>query len=296
MDSKVIPLAVVDNKALDSAQAANLKHFDISSALQTTLDFKQIITIFSEKIQALIPHSGFVYQNTDFNLLYKQGIETRYACNYSLSIEQQNLGDLKLMRQQQPFTEHDLEQLETLLCCLIYPLKNASLYQHAINMAHTDPLTQLQNRTAFDDAIRREYSLSHRNQQSLSLIFIDIDHFKQINDVYGHQCGDFALRSVAHWITESVRDCDMVFRYGGEEFVVLLSNTGLGKARTIAERIRLSIEQHTLAYEMQTLRLTASMGVSALSGNETTEDFIKRADEAMYQAKKTGRNRVLVRA
>ena len=292
MDSIVTNLSVVRNQALDSAKAANLQHYDISSALQTTLDFKEIISIFSEKIQDIIPHTGFSYRIEQYNLLFKKGIKTRYACNYSLSIEQQNLGELTLMRQK-PFTEEDLSLLETLLCCLIYPLKNACLYQQAINMAHTDPLTQVQNRAAFNDAIQREFNLSKRNQQALSLIFVDIDHFKQINDSYGHACGDFALSSIAHWITDSIRGSDIVFRYGGEEFVILLSDTGLQEASLIAERIRRTIEQHTLAYEMKTINLTASLGVSSLTGNESTDDLINRADQAMYQAKKTGRNRVV---
>ncbi len=257
MDSIVTNLSIVRNQALDSAKAANLQHYDISSALQTTLDFKELISIFSEKIQTIIPHSGFSYQIEQYNLSFSNGIKTRYACNYSLSIEQQNLGELTLMRQK-PFTEEDLNALETLLCCLIYPLKNACLYQQAISMAHADPLTQVQNRTAFNDAIQREYSLSKRNQQPLSLIFADIDHFKQINDTHGHACGDFVLSSLANWITDSIRGSDIVFRYGGEEFVILLSNTGLKEAMLIAERIRRTIEQHTLAYEMKTINLTAS--------------------------------------
>jgi diguanylate cyclase (GGDEF)-like protein len=292
MDSIVTNLSIVRNQALDAAKAANLQHYDISSALQTTLDFKEIISIFSEKIQDLVPHSGLSYQIEQYNLLFNKGITTRYACNYTLSIEQQNLGELTLMRQK-PFTEEDLSILETLLCCLIYPLKNACLYQQAINMAHTDPLTQVQNRTAFNDAIQREYSLSKRNQQPLSLIFADIDHFKQINDRYSHACGDFALTSIANWITESIRDCDIVFRYGGEEFVILLSNTGLKEAVLIAERIRQTIMRHTLAYEMKTISLTASLGVSSLADNESADDLIKRADQAMYQAKKQGRNQVV---
>ncbi len=292
MDSIVTNLSIVRNQALDSAKAANLQHFDISSALQTTLDFKEIIAVFSEKIQTIIPHSGFIYQIEQYNLLFRKGIKTRYACNYTLSIEQQNLGELTLMRQK-PFTEEDLNTLETLLCCLIYPLKNACLYQQAINMAHTDPLTQVQNRAAFNDAIQREYSLSKRNQQPLSLIFVDIDHFKHINDNHGHGCGDFALSSIAHWITDSIRGSDIVFRYGGEEFVILLSDTGLKEATLIAERIRQTIARHTLAYEMKTINLTASLGVSTLLGDESTDDLIARADQAMYQAKKQGRNQVV---
>jgi len=293
MESKVANLSIVSNKSLEAAKAANLQHYDISSALQTSLDFKEIIAIFCEKIQPMITHSGFIYTNPLFDLEYKKGIEARHACLYSLTIEDQALGELKLTRQQR-FNENELQLLETLLCCLVYPLKNATLYQQAINMAHTDPLTKIQNRTAFNDSILREYNLAKRNRQHLSLIFIDIDYFKSINDQYGHECGDFALSSVAKWIKASIRDCDMIFRYGGEEFVVLLSDTPLDKATLIAERIRQTIEKNTLAYAMQTLQLTASLGVSTLLGNDTVQNLINRADNAMYQAKQQGRNRVQI--
>ncbi len=293
MKKKVANLAIVNNKTFEASKAANLQHYDISSALQTTLEFKELISIFCDKIQDMIPHTGIVYKNEEFDLVYKRGIETRYSCSYSLTIEDQSLGELTLLRQQR-FSDEDLHLLETLLCCLIYPLKNATLYKQAIKMAHTDPLTNSKNRTAFNDTIAREYRLANRNNNHLSLIFIDIDHFKSINDNYGHECGDIALTFIATWIKESVRNCDIVFRYGGEEFVVLLSETNLDEAAVIAERIRASIENHTLAYDMKTLNLTASLGVSSLKGNDSIDSFINRADNAMYQVKMNGRNQVRV--
>ncbi len=291
MKKKIANLAVVSNKTFEASKAANLQHYDISSALQTTLEFKKLISIFCDKINTIIPHNGVVYRNEEFDLAYKKGIETKHSCSYSLTIEDQSLGELKLMRQQH-FSDEELQLLETLLCCLIYPLKNATLYKQAIKMAHTDPLTNTKNRTAFNDMIDREYKLANRNNNHLSLIFIDIDYFKSINDTYGHECGDIALSFIASWIKESVRGSDIVFRYGGEEFVVLLSETDLDEAAIIAERIRASIENHTLAYDMKTLNLTASLGVSSLKGNDSIDTFINRADNAMYQVKMNGRNQV----
>lgn len=291
MAKKITNLAVVSNKTFEASKAANVQHYDISSALQTTLEFNELISIFCQKIQAMIPHSAVVYKNENFDLEYKKGVETKHSCSYSLRIENQPLGELKLMRQQR-YTEEELKLLETLLCCLVYPLKNATLYKQAMQMAHTDPLTNTKNRTAFNDIILREYTLANRNNNHLSLVYIDIDHFKSINDRYGHECGDIALTSVADWIKESVRSSDIVFRYGGEEFVVLLSETNLDAAAVVAERIRSTIENHTLAYDMKTLNLTASLGVSSLIGTDTIDTFINRADNAMYQVKMNGRNQV----
>ena len=136
--------------------------------------------------------------------------------------------------------------------------------------------------------------MSIRHTKNLSIIFLDIDHFKAINDQYGHECGDIALTTVAKRIKESLRSSDIVFRFGGEEFVILLSNTDLAGAELLAERIRSTIELHTLAYDMATIKITASLGVGALRKDDTVETFIKRADDAMYKAKKNGKNQIIL--
>lgn len=292
MSKKASNLAVVTNNTFEATKADNLHHYDISSALQTSLEFNELITIFSNKIQAMIPHSGYAFVNEEFGLEIKNGITTRNSCSYAMKVEELELGELKLMRRQK-FDENELKLLETLLCCLIYPLRNATLFQQALNMAFTDPLTQTRNRAAFNDTLRREMHLSHRTGKNLAVIFLDIDHFKTINDQHGHKCGDIALSSVAKWIKESIRESDIVFRYGGEEFVILLSDTDKAGAELLAERIRHKIESHTLAYGMKTLKLTASLGVGSLSGDESPDEFIQRADIAMYAAKHNGRNQVV---
>ncbi len=292
MKKKIANLAVVNNKTYEASRATNLHRYDIGSALQTTLDFHELIAIFCDKIRSTIPHDGMLYRNQRFNLEFKRGVNTRHSCSYTLTIEDLPLGELRLMRRRR-FSTEELKLLETLLCCLIYPLKNATLYQQALQAAQTDPLTGTKNRTAFNESVEREYKLANRNDKHLSLIFVDLDFFKSINDSYGHECGDIALASAAGLIKDSLRSSDMVFRYGGEEFVILLSETGLDDARDVAERIRRAIENHTLAYGMQTLHMTASFGVSSLRGNDNIETFMKRADNAMYQAKADGRNRVV---
>lgn len=293
MKKKSAELAVVSNKSFESSTAVNLHHYDISSALQTSLEFGELIAIFGNKIQATVPHNSVEYVNDEFDLEFKRGVIARHSCSYVLKVEDQQLGELKLTRTQR-FAKDELKMLESLLCCLIYPLRNATLFHQALKMAYTDPLTKTNNRTAFNDQVMREIKRAERSEQHLSLIFVDIDHFKSINDEYGHACGDMALASTAAWIKDSVRGSDVVFRYGGEEFVILLTDTNLDAAALIAERIRADIESHTLAYGMDILNITASLGVSSLRGNDSLEGFIKRADEAMYRAKANGRNQVCI--
>jgi diguanylate cyclase (GGDEF)-like protein len=291
MKEKSAELAIVSNKSFEASTAVNLHHYDISSALQTTLEFQELIVIFCNKIQATIPHNSVEYVNEEFDLAFSRGVIARHSCSYALKVEDQQLGELKLTRSQR-FRKEELRNLESLLCCLIYPLRNATLFHQALQMAYTDPLTQTQNRASFNDSVFREIKRCQRSKQQLSLIFVDIDHFKAINDNFGHKCGDLALASVADWIKDSLRGSDVVFRYGGEEFVILLTDTGLDRASDIAERVRTGIEAHTLAYGLDALTITASLGVSSLQASEDMDSFVNRADQAMYKAKQLGRNRV----
>ena len=295
MKGKTANLAIVSNNTLPTKKSNKLQHqHNIINALQTTLEFKQLITLFSEKIEEIIPHSGCIYTNEEFNLEIELGNKTHHSCSYTLTIDEKQLGNLKLMRRNR-FTHEELQLLETLLCYLVYPLNNASLLKQAIDQAHIDPLTQTKNRAAFDSTVSREISLALRNDNSLSAIFLDIDHFKSINDDFGHACGDMVLSVTAKLIKQCARDSDLVFRYGGEEFVLLLSNTDLSGAQLLAERIRKKLEHHTLAFDMEPVKITASLGIATLKSTDSLESFIQRADSAMYQAKDRGRNLVMLK-
>ena len=293
MPEQAIDLAVVANKHFEATTAPNLQHYDISSALQTTLVFNELIAIFANKIHDITHHSSVEYRNEAFDLEFKRGVVSRHSCHYALKLEEEPLGELKFTRSQR-FSKNELKTLESLLCCLVYPLRNAALFHQAQRMAYTDHLTKTNNKAAFEDTLFRETQRAHRTNQPLSVIFVDVDHFKCINDYHGHQCGDLALASVAKWIKNSVRACDAVFRYGGEEFVVILTETECETAVAIAERMREHIESHTLAYGLETINITASLGVSTLRGDDSVHSLVRRADEAMYQAKRSGRNRVCV--
>lgn len=241
----------------------------------------------------MVPHNAYAYSNSLFDLEINQGVFSKYSCSYILEAEDQKLGEFTLMRNLK-FTQEELELLENLLCSLLYPLKNASLYYKALKMAATDQLTQTLNRVSFNDTVKREINLAKLNASHLSIIFLDIDHFKVINDQYGHDCGDIALISVAKLIKESLRKSDTIFRFGGEEFVILVNKMDLVNAEILAKRIRIAIENNILVYDMKPIRITASLGVSTLRSDDNFDTFIKRADHAMYKAKRNGRNNVVL--
>jgi diguanylate cyclase len=162
--------------------------------------------------------------------------------------------------------------------------------------AHTDSLTGIANRKSFDATLRDAARQSMETGAELSLLFLDIDHFKTFNDTWGHQIGDQALRLVAKTLTDNVKGQDLASRYGGEEFAVILPQTALADAVTLANKIRHAFAVRKL-FKKDTGEtigaLTVSIGVSRFEPGESLSHFVARADQALYAAKRDGRNRVV---
>lgn len=177
-------------------------------------------------------------------------------------------------------------------------LANLKLRDALRELALRDALTGLYNRRYLDDVLNRELHRAERNNEPVSVVMIDIDHFKHFNDKYGHDAGDFVLSALARAITKSIRPSDIACRYGGEELVVVLAEANLECARARAEEMRLAIRDTNLSHLGQTLPApTASFGVAVYPANGTTPaDLLKAADQALYWAKHEGRDRVCVAA
>lgn len=158
---------------------------------------------------------------------------------------------------------------------------------------NTDPLTGLLNRRAFHEILRKSMAFSRRHNFPLTLVMSDIDHFKSVNDTYGHDKGDKVLKTVAKILNKSCRSEDTAARFGGEEFLSLLPNTSTSSAMYCAERLRKKIESVSIADIPR--KITASFGLTELLPSDTEESFIRRADEALYEAKKKGRNCCVVK-
>jgi len=182
---------------------------------------------------------------------------------------------------------------------IVYDVTDAAVRKLAIESANaqlevlsqTDSLTQLFNRGFWEESLAREFKRVTRTGQPCSLIMFDIDHFKKINDNYGHPAGDEVIRQTAATLRDCIRETDVPGRYGGEEFAVLLIETAADDALMVAERIRTSIEALTVTHESDNIQFTVSLGVAELDGSMTEhEQLIQCADQALYQSKETGRN------
>lgn len=175
---------------------------------------------------------------------------------------------------------------------LLHSLDAQHRYERA---AKIDTVTGLYNRRWFDEILERQWRRARAEQMPLSAIFVDLDHFKLINDQYGHLAGDLTLRSLGNLLQSSIRPMDLAARFGGEEFALLLYGVTLNEAREVSERLRRDIADSVFHHNSDAIQVTASLGVAELKATETASDLLRACDEAMYRAKSDGRNRVCVR-
>jgi diguanylate cyclase (GGDEF)-like protein len=169
----------------------------------------------------------------------------------------------------------------------------ATYEQKLVEMNTKDALTGIYNRRFLESRLKEECERQRRYARPLSLIMIDIDFFKKVNDTYGHQCGDLILQTVAAKAAAVIRKTDFIARYGGEEFCCLLPETDGGSAEIVAEHLRIHIEDMENSFEDKLVKVTISLGISCFVTDDSPETFLKRADDALYQAKHSGRNRFI---
>ena len=191
------------------------------------------------------------------------------------------------------------------LCLIVYDVTEVAVNRLQLQTANeklhtlsrTDGLTGLLNRKTWEAEMTEEFKRFQRHQQECSLLMFDIDHFKAINDTYGHPAGDEVIRQTAAVIKDSIRELDIAGRYGGEEFVILLVNTGAEGGLLVAERLRKRIEALSISYEIHTIKFTVSLGIAELSTRMADPTaWIESSDKGLYQAKDSGRNNSVIYA
>ena len=174
-------------------------------------------------------------------------------------------------------------------------LNNIEMFQKMEELSNIDGLTGLYNRRCFNNMIEQKISEASRAKVQLSMVMLDIDFFKKVNDTYGHKAGDDVIRFISSTIKKSIRKVDFAARYGGEEFVILLYNTSIGDASNIAEKIRNIVRDSSVNADGSPLNITISLGVSSYPmPSMSADDLIKNADTALYYSKEHGRDQVSV--
>ena len=226
------------------------------------------------------------------------GFTTRSVLCVPLKSKGKVLGVIELLNKLggAVFDRRDLEVVSILADYAAIAIENARLYQRAEELAITDDVTGIHNSRYFHQILERELNRAHRYRRPLSVLFIDLDYFKVVNDTHGHQKGSQVLREVAQLLKSSIRSVDLIARYGGDEFIVVLPDTDAPTAARLGERLRATVARtEFLTPDRLGLRLTASFGVAAYPDHaQTKEELIRFADQAMYRVKGRHRNAVHV--
>lgn len=265
--------------ALKSLQA-NLRHITWQAQRIANGDLTQQVQFMGEFSAA-------------FNQMVENLRQSRAALEqHAAELTQERQAALNLMLDAQA-AHQEAEKANLLLQAQLTEIQNlqAALREQAIR----DPLTGCFNRRYLQETLPRECARARREGYPLALIMLDIDHFKQVNDTYGHPAGDEMLRMLGGMLRASIRSGDMVCRYGGEEFLLVLPNVSGEVAVPRAEAIRAAFAQSSILHDQCTIQATVSLGVAVIENVDACcDELIKRADEALYAAKRTGRNRVVV--
>ena len=265
-----------------------LAELRLITRLHRHLDIHTLLEEFLVETRASLPIEGLCYTAPDTGEAFLVGNGGRYSLRSRLQHEGLHIGDIELQT-----TLEARAALASVLSLLTAPLSNALCHHRLKLLARKDSLTGLGNRMALDASLATELARAQRFGHPFALLVVDIDHFKRINDRFGHSAGDQVLRTVAAQITDCLRPYDQAFRFGGEEFVVMLSQTVQAKGLEIAERIRQRIATHRKADAGSAPTITVSIGCGEFRHDETIGDLFDRADRALYAAKNQGRNRVV---
>lgn len=281
-------------RAEHSEQKAKLNQLliDLSRDLQASLEIEEILYLFLNRIRTLVPVDGINYSHEESDIQFSSAVSGKHKVSYQLNTEEGSLGLIVFTRHRR-YRENEILMLEDLMGSLMYPLRNSLKYHSALKAATTDSLTLCGNRQALDAALHREIDLALRDKNPLSIIMFDFDHFKRINDDHGHQCGDNLLKQVCMDLQTTLRKTDLLFRYGGEEFLILLHKTDLEGAAMVAEKVRRGVAANLITHEDQTISTTISLGVATLNEFDGVTSIVERADKALYTAKRKGRNQVV---
>jgi diguanylate cyclase (GGDEF)-like protein len=244
---------------------------------------------------------GIVKKDVSLHL-YPSDVDLSDSCPVSLHnhrivplmLAGQPLGMVVILpKERKAFNRGEKDLLSTMANVLAMSLKNAQEYNKLKEMAVTDGLTEILNHKGFRDVIKHEFHRAKRYNKLLSLVMIDIDNFKQVNDAFGHQAGDLVLLEVARCLKQFTRNSDIVARYGGDEFAILLPETGMEKAKMLAKRVSDRIRNHVVVWKSERLSVEISHGISTIRESESEKDeegFILRADSRLYDSKRS-RNR-----
>ncbi len=327
ISSKLISGAII-NYLLNEQMEISLNFYramkDIAKIIESQYELSYIIPLIGEMIDRFMSSHLiyiFIYKDEKYQLVWpiackdenvykmlenvdiKKEVILSENCQigvFPLVNEENILGAIVAYSNFEKLLQKDIDYLVQLTRQSGLTIHRANVYAEVLKYATLDALTGLNNRRQFEIRLKQEVSNSNRNNVPLCCIMIDVDYFKKVNDTYGHAAGDCVLKAVAEVIRNEIREYDIACRYGGEEFFIILPQTKLQEATSVAQRLRKVFEETKMDISeagiegKPYLKITASLGVCEYNTSMTADIFAQTADKALYEAKATGRNRVIV--
>ncbi|MBQ3640552.1 GGDEF domain-containing protein [bacterium] len=328
VSSKLISGSII-NYLLNEQMEVSLNFYkamkDIAKIIESQYELSYIIPLIGEMIDRFLSsHLIYIFICKDneyqlvwpnackdekvYELLKQINVKTEYLVSESeeigvfpiLSEENFILGAIVAYSNIDKLLQKDIDYLVQLTRQSALTINRANVYAEVLKYATLDALTGLNNRRQMETRLKQEISNSTRNKKPLCCMMLDVDYFKKVNDTYGHAAGDCVLKAVSEIIKTEIRDYDIACRYGGEEFFIILPQTTINEASSVAQRLRKVIEENKVDTKDVSitgspfLKVTVSIGVCEFNKDMTPENFTQNADKALYEAKNRGRNRVIV--
>lgn len=278
----------------DASRLSDTEHVGVSRSYRTH-DFYHLINVFISEIRQAVPCDGIKYKEDRLGLNFIDGVISQHQCNYEIISGELLLGKICFSRERE-FLDSELAEIEKLLAGLVQPLQRALQYQRAVRFALRDNLTGLRNGSSYYDNITHEIDRARRYREVFSLLLINLDNFREINELYGRCAGNSVLVEVARRLEHEARSSDIIFRKGGDEFLIFLPNTAKVAAIKVAERIKKSVLSESCVVENTNISFTMSIAVVTVLPNDSAFKLIGRADKALFQAKILGKDRIQAEA
>ena len=325
--SKLISGAII-NYTLNEQMEVSLNFYkamkDIAKIIESQYELSYIIPLIGEMIDRFMSAHLiyiFIYKENEYKLVWPNACKDKQVYDliekinpntecvlsenskigaFPIINEEKILGAVVAYSNIEKLLQKDIDYLVQLTRQSGMTIQRANVYAEVLKHATMDALTGLNNRRQFEIRLNQELANAKRNNISLCCMMLDVDYFKKVNDTYGHSAGDEVLKLVSDVIKSEIREYDIACRFGGEEFFIILPQTNINEACSVAQRLRKVIEESKMEIkdaeteEVSRIKVTISVGVCEYESSMTTDLIIQKADKALYEAKTTGRNRVIV--
>jgi diguanylate cyclase (GGDEF)-like protein len=254
--------------------------------LQTSLDLNALVSIYAEFAARVFSFTGLQF-HCSMGVFPMPGSDlSNSPAKFDLHLSGEHLGQLVYFSQY-PINDSIADKLSKLHQCLLYPLRNAIMYTRVLKLATKDSLTGLNNRSQFNEMLAQKLEITKRQHRPFGLMLLDLDNFKQVNDEFGHKAGDDVLTEFSKILEASIRATDSVFRFGGDEFAILIDDPAIMTNKVVAERIMASVQASPM---LARYKVTTSIGYTLAISKDCDDELFARADKGLYQAKAAGRN------